>query len=237
MSMNFSEFKLLLGADPRSRGAEFQRARHSSPEFEAAACEADRFEAGLERATRIPAPDDLLEHILTISQQPQAPARRRRWQPLALAASLLLTAGAAGWMWNLNRGWTSVEEYVVDHYRHDGDLVSGEISIDQVQSLFAGLDMQAAPALASIVGVIKYCPTPDGKGIHMILNTGNGPVTVIYMPGTRVVDREMLAFDHLEVMLVELQTGSAAIIGPDKQSVSGLYSFVQESIIPSPGNS
>jgi hypothetical protein len=237
MSMNFSEFNLLLGADPRSREPEFQRARHSSPEFEAAASEADRFEARLDLATLIPAPDDLLDDILTVSQQPQGAAGSRRWLPMALAASLLLTAGAAGWMWNFNRGWSSVEEYVVDHYRHDGDLVSGEIGIDQVQSLFAGLDMQATPALASIIGVIKYCPTPDGKGIHMILNTGNGPVTVIYMPGTHVVDREMLAFDHVEAMLVELESGSAAIIGPDKQSVSGLYSFVQESIIPSPGNS
>jgi len=71
----------------------------------------------------------------------------------------------------------------------------------------------------------------------MILNTGSGPVTVIYMPGTRVVDREMMAFDDVEAMLVELQTGSAVIIGPDKQSVSALYSFVQESITPAPGNS
>jgi hypothetical protein len=237
MSMNFSEFKFMLGADPRSREPEFQRARHSSPDFEAAASEADRFEACLDRATLIPAPDDLFANILNISRQSPVPAERRRWLPMALAASLLLTAGAAGWLWNMNRGWNSVEEYVVDHYRHDGDLAPSGMDIDQVQALFAGLDMQATPALASIVDVIKYCPTPDGKGLHMILHTERGPVTVIYMPGTRVVDREMMAFDNVEAILVELQAGSAVIIGPDERSIAALYAFVQESITPSPGNS
>ena len=37
MSMSFTEFKRLLGTDPRSRDSEFQRARASSPEFEKAA--------------------------------------------------------------------------------------------------------------------------------------------------------------------------------------------------------
>jgi hypothetical protein len=47
----------------------------------------------------------------------------------------------------------------------------------------------------------------------------------------------MFAFDNMEALLVKLKTGSAAIIGPDQQSISGLYAFVQDSIIPSTGNS
>jgi len=235
--MNFTEFKRYLGAEPRSTDAGFQLARRSAPEFEAAAADADRFESRLDRATLVETPADLLNGLLLISREvPVAPSARRRLS-LALAASFLLTTLAAGWLWNSNRGWDSVEEYLADHYRHDGHMASAEVSADEVAAVFSGLDMQAAPALASIVGVIKYCPTPDGKGIHMILNTESGPVTVIYMPGTRVVDREMVYFDGVEAILVELQGGSAAIIGPDQQSVSGLYTFVQNSIIPSNGSS
>lgn len=235
--MDFSEFKRLLGADPRSSDPSFRKACHSSPEFETAAAEAERFETMLERATLIQPPEDMLEGLLAIGRKPPERDRDRRWLPMALAASILLAAGTGGWIWHANHSWDSVEDYVVDHYRHDGDMVPSGASLSEVQALFSGLNMQAAPALADIVGVIKYCPTPDGKGIHMILNTQNGPVTVIYMPDTPVIDREMFAFDNMEALLVKLKTGSAAIIGPDQQSISGLYAFVQDSIIPSTGNS
>ena len=237
MSMNFSEFKRLLGADPRSGDPGFQRARHSSPEFEQAAIEAERFEDLLDRAARIPAPEALLDEILAISQTPPGTDKRSRWIPMALAATILIAVGAAGMTWKLNQSWESVEEYVVDQYRQDSDMALEEASVSEVQELFAGLNAQAAPALASIVGVIKYCPTPDGKGVHMILNTEGGPVTVIYMPETRVTDREIFAFDNVEAILVDLGAGSAAIIGPDQQSISGLYAFVHDSIMPAPDSS
>ncbi len=237
MSMNFSEFKRLLGADPRNGDPGFLRARHSAPEFEQAAIEAERFEDLLDRAIDIPAPASLLNEILAIGQTPPETGQPSRWVPMALAATVLIAVGAAGMAWKWNRGWDSVEEYVVDHYRHDSDLALGGISVGKVQELFAGLSAQAAPALANIVGVIKYCPTPDGKGIHMILNTESGPVTVIYMPETRVTDREMFAFDNVEAILVDLQRGSAAIVGPDQQSISSLYAFVHDSILPAVDNS
>jgi len=240
MSMNFSEFKRLLGAEPRSGDPEFQRARHSSPEFEQAAADAERFETKLERATLIPAPDGLMKDIMAISLQPSEPAKSKDWWPLALAASILLAVGAAGITWNMNRGWDSVEDYLVYHYRHDGEKMMARVdggTASDVQAILAELDVQANPALADIVSVIKYCPTPDGKGVHMILNTETGPVTVIYMPHTRVTDGEMLAFDNVEAVLVELQSGSAAIIGPDRQLISSLSAIIQDSLIPVPGNS
>jgi hypothetical protein len=232
MSMNFSEFKQWLGAEPRSSDPEFLRVRKSSTEFQAAAQEAERFEDRLELAARIAAPESLLDDLISISRKPAHRSGTRRWLPLAAAASLLIAVGAFGLVWRANHSWNSVEDYVAQHYRHDGDKLPAAGSLDEVQALFAGLDVQAAPALASIIGVIKYCPTPDGKGIHMILDTETGPVTVIYMPETGVADREMFAFDDRQVMLVELARGSAAIIGPDRQSVSGLYAFIQDSITP-----
>jgi hypothetical protein len=87
------------------------------------------------------------------------------------------------------------------------------------------------PALAGIVNVIKQCPTPDGKGVHMVLNTDKGLVTVIYMPETPVTDGEQIAFDDSEAVLVQLPKGSAAIIGLREQQVTGLHALVQSSIV------
>ena len=115
--------------------------------------------------------------------------------------------------------------------RADGDTA------EDVQDILSELNIQASPALAEIVGVIKYCPTPDGKGVHMILNTETGPVTVFYMPDTAVNDREMLAFDDVEAVLIKLQSGSAAIIGPAAEQMSSLHALIYDSLLPLPGNS
>ena len=240
MSMNFSEFRRWLGAEPRSGDPEFLRARESAPEFKQAAAEAERFEKKLERALALPVQARLVDEIKSVAAAPVEPPERKNWWPLALAASVLIAVGAAGMAWKANRSWDSVEHYVLDHYRHDGPRLverSASVTDGEVQSVLARLDVQAAPALSAIVGVIKYCPTPDGRGVHMVLNTDSGPVTVIYMPDTEVRDRETFRFDHMEAILVDLDRGSAAIIGPENRALSSLYATVHDSILPSPGSS
>ena len=200
MSMDFSEFLRILGAEPRSKDPEFLRARQSGPEFEQASQVAEDFERQLERAIGLPAPEDLLSHIKDITRE-NATAPMLRWRPMAIAAGLLIAVGAAGITWNMNRGWESVDQYLAEHYHHDGDILlekSSQEPVDNVEAMFARFDMEVRPELARIVSVIKYCPTPDGKGVHMVLNTEEGPVTLIYMPETTVNDGGTLAFDSSE---------------------------------------
>ena len=235
MSMNFSEFKRKIGAEPNSRDPDVLAARDAGPEFQAAANEAEQLERKLERALRVPAPAGLLDDLQAISAAPPEHAGRRGWWPMALAASLLIAVGAAGLTWKMNRSWDSVEDYLVDHYRYDGlkmETRVNERAAEQVAAVLADFDVRAEPALADIVSVIKYCPTPDGKGVHMVLNTETGPVTVIYMPETPVKHREVLAIDDSEAVLVELRSGSAAIIGSRGQNLMGYVSTLQGSLVP-----
>ena len=68
MSMNFSEFKKRLGADPLNRDPETLRARNSAPEFERAAVEAEAFERKLRSAITVSSPGDgFLEDIMSIT--------------------------------------------------------------------------------------------------------------------------------------------------------------------------
>lgn len=234
--MDFTEFKRLLGADPHNRDPEFLRARASSPEFEQAAAEAERFEELLARAADLPVPEQLLDDIRSIPERAATLSVWRRW-PVALAAGLLIAVGAAGLTWRMTPRWDSVEDYVSDHFRHDGATLLAQADgrvADDVQALLARFDVEAMPELAGIVGIIKYCPTPDGKGVHMVLNTQRGLVTVIYMPGTSVTDREQFSFDGREAMLVDLRSGSAAIIASPTQPLSDLYALVRTSIVPVP---
>jgi hypothetical protein len=241
--MDFSEFRRLLGADPRNQDPAFLEARAASPEFRDASAEADRFEDLLERALALEMPSDLLDRIRDIPRADESPARHAAehgtWWRFAVAAGLLLVVGTAGLTWRMNSGWNSVEDYVVDHYHHDGlavlAMADDPLAAD-VSGMLAEFGAAAAPELAGIISVIKNCPTPDGKGVHMILNTDRGLVTVIYMPETPVSDGEQILFDDSEAVLVQLRHGSAVIIGSRLQRVSELRALVQESIVTTDGN-
>jgi len=233
MSMDFSEFQRRLGADPGNQDPEFLRARHSGPEFEQAVEDALKFEGRLERAMKISAPEALLTDILEVSRNNRTTSWR--WKPLAVAAGILIAVGAAGINWRLSHHWNSVDEYLVAHYRHDGaGLVAraGALTEDDVEAIFLRVGAQVAPELAGVTSVIKYCPTPDGKGIHMVLNTDQGPITLIYMPETKAGDLQEVVFDNMHALLVDLPKGSAIIIGTSQQNVSSLFALVQDSIIP-----
>jgi len=238
--MEFSEFRRLLGAEPRSRDPSFLSARESSPEFAAAAAEADRFEQQLERALALELPADLAERLSAIPRTtPRADEHRPRraggWR-LAMAAAVLVAVGAASLLWRMNAGWDSVQDYVADHFRHDGRAMlaqaAGGPAAADVGAVLAEFGMKATPALARIVSVVKTCPTPDGRGVHMVLDTERGLVTVIYMPATTVTDGEHVRFDNHDAVLVTLRSGSAVIIGSESQQVAGLYSLIRGSLAP-----
>lgn len=239
MSMDFSEFRRRLGAEPRSTDAEMLRARNSTPEYAEAAAEAEAFESKLERALRLPEPAGLVEALCALPVRSVRP--RRRWVPMALAAGLLLAVGIAGLDRLLHPRWDSVEAYVIDHYYHDGvsllDVEPAAQDPERFQSMFARFEAEAAPELQQIVGVIKICVTPDGQGLHMVLNTDAGPVTVFYMPGTLVEEREHFTFDGQHAVLVQMELGSAAVISAESQDSEHWLAFVQDTIRRQPGNS
>lgn len=235
MSMNFSEFKKLMGADPLNRDPETLDARNSAPEFEAAAREAEAFEEKIQGALNIPAPPDLLAGIKAISQQN---GKRRNWIPLAMAASLVIAVGAAGITWRQMHSWGSVEEYVQDHYSYDGGKLLADASsvVDEsdIARIMSVLGASTSGALSRNIRVIKFCPTPDGRGAHMVVSTDQGPVTILYMPGTEVTDGEVITFEQQRALLVTLDVGSAAIIGDLGQAVESLGPMVKDSFKSTP---
>lgn len=231
MPINFSEFKKLLGADPWSRDPETARARNSTPEFEAAAEDAESFERKLQGAVLVGPPPGLLDDIKNISQPT---SQRKSRVPLALAAGFLLTAGVIGTVWQQSHQWESVEAYLADHYAYDGGAVLAqavpEFAEKDVLQIMAGLDAGIERQLSRRIQFIKYCPTPGGRGAHMVVSTEDGPVTVIFMPKAQVAGDEVVAFDQLQAVFVSLKNGSAAIIGKPSQNVDRLKTVVRESL-------
>ncbi len=232
--MNFSEFKRLLGADPRNRDPATLAARRSGPEFEQAARDAEAFELKLENALKIDVDEEALRCSLVPIPDREASRQRmpRHW--MALAASVLLMAGAASIFWHQTRQPASLGQYVQSHYRHDGGTVlaragSGFDPAD-VNRVMASVNATAGPELVGKVDFIKLCPGLDGTGAHMVLSSAEGPVTVFYLPDAEVGEARLVRFDAMEARLVSLDSGAAAIIGEPGQDHSGIEAILRRAI-------
>jgi hypothetical protein len=231
--MDFSEFKRILGAEPLSRDPEVLRARSSAPEFEEAAREAEDFERSLQRAIEISVDEAVLDTILEIPYR-QEVRRPPRW--MALAASILIVAGAAGITWVQSRQPGTIEEYVAQHHAHDGVKMlaqtDGFADAGRIEEIMAGLQLSASGEFSGRITLIKYCPTMDGRGIHMIVATDTGPMQVIYMPGTQVDEGHEFRFASMHAHLLNLAGGSVAVIGRLDQPVAGMDSLLRASLLP-----
>lgn len=234
--MDFSEFIRRLGAEPRTRDPDMLSARSGTPEFEQAAQQAEAFEQRLEAALRVPADGDALvaAALRRAGREHQAGPR---WPWLAVAASILVTVGVV----ILNRAAApgpagDIEHYVRMHFTHDGQQVlaraTDAFDPAELERVLAQLDIRSTEALAGRVRYVKFCPTPDGKGAHMVVQSDSGPVTVIVMPNTQVENSLLVRFDGHEASVFPLVSGSAAIIGDRGQQHAALQTLLREAILP-----
>ena len=239
--MNFSEFKKLLGAEPRSTDPDFLHALDSEPSYRAAAREAVKFERKLEAAFSIDVPEALLERIARIPDpsEPEAVSSSRgAWRWLAAAAVVVAGIGFASISWYESTfEWESVNEYLADHWEVDGteflELADGQ-PVDQAEAtkLFASYGVEISPALAGRIDVLSACKTPGGRGAHMVIITDQGPVTLIFMPELETLDGHIMAFDHLVAATLQLEQGSAVIVGSNEEIITPVYALARAGIRP-----
>lgn len=192
----------------------------------------EKFERRLERALDVPVPRDLVDDLKRI---PDARRHRPRLRYFAMAASLLIAVSAVLVVWRLDLGGEPIEEYVANHYFHDGPMVlergAGQTGFD-VSALLDEFELTMADAVAGKVGFMMVCPTPEGVGLHFVVHTENGPITVLIMPDTSVDDGMRFAFDGFHAELVSLERGSAAIIGRQDQEIGFMHETIRQSIRP-----
>jgi hypothetical protein len=101
-----------------------------------------------------------------------------------------------------------------------------------IRAVMSSVHAELAPELAQRVRFVKVCPTPHGDGAHMIVSTDQGPMTLIYMPHTRVAESTLLRVDGTEARVMDLGAGSVALIGAGAGAETEFAALVQRSIRP-----
>lgn len=250
--MNYLEFKRQLMVDPYSTDQTFLAAKEQDEQFVQAADEADEFERLLQQAVNVEVPPGLAEQIMlrtsieeglrTDVRSEPAVTSRPVW-PQALAAGLFAAAITAGVMnWNQPIGSAgepeSMETYVVEHWQQHGasaiQASNAEFSTpEELKQVLAAVGVEANQDFLERVRYGKNCPTPKGDGVHLVIGTEHGPITLFYAPKVNSETRRM-SIDDVVAILVQMQSGSAALVGEHEteESMREIGDMINSSLRP-----
>lgn len=221
--------------DPYDRSPAFEDALRNNPDCAAAAANSDSFESILQSAINVPVPEDLVDLAISQRNKDLPASRRINWMP-AMAAGLAMGIGltTAIFMYNGSKG-QSIEQHLASHWAKDGDLTMqmaarNPMPADDVREVLAGLNLNADDALMNDIMYARNCGTPNGNGVHMVMRTESGPVTVIYMPATKGRNGQIMHLAGSEAMLTNTERGSFAVIGAGSGDLSTNVAFIKANL-------
>lgn len=170
--MNCSEFRRSVGAEPN---IDAEALRAHAVECEACARywrEVQQMDGLIHRALKIDAPSSSVAH----------PAQRMRARYWAAAASFAAAIAAGSLLW-IGEPAPSLAREVAQHARHEADaLVSTAARVDEAQ--LAAVLEQSGVRLSPGAMHVSYAMSCAFRGRevpHLVVQTGEGPVTVLVL--------------------------------------------------------
>jgi len=227
--MNYFEFKQQLMADSFTKDEEFHRLRKEDLRCAKAYEEAMIFEKTLKQALQVKVPTNLKDSI--ILRQATSYTTQRSIRKYAIAATLFMSFIVVSSAWYFQKPST-VEQFIIAAIESESNVSLSQqaIPLEKVKKIFAGYQTAVGDDLGQ-VRFIHDCHTPGGFGVHMVVATDTGPVTIYYMPKTKL-DKDRIHFDthNDKVVLVAMQQGSVAIIAHTSQQLAAVEPMIQNNL-------
>lgn len=209
--MDCSEFRRQLLIDPRAPGmadAAQQRVCEDAPQRLA---EALALEQRIDAALAVPLPAGLADRVIAAVPDQSAPSSTR-WWPLALAASLLLSA-VLGWSWlRAPAGGNGLIADSVQHLSHEPYALTRteQVPAALVERMFADAGLRLVPDRLELT-YLNRCPLGGRMSVHMVMPGSQGPVTVMYLPGERT-ERMDTRYEMVAVRTLPYANGALVLL-------------------------
>jgi len=240
--MDLQSLKKRLMSDPDFSDPDIQAAARADRDCADAVESARAFEADLATALKVRAPRGLADRV--IARQRQAGGRPEMPWMLATAAALMLSVGVVSFQLlsepddgHPELAGHDIWAHLAWHWDYDGARAlevsqTNQTSPNEVRALLDELGLRLAPELLAQVQLGKACPTPDGRGAHLILTTADGPITLMIMPQTQVplAPASATLDNGLEAWLVNLERGSVAVLAEPGRNAHELARQLQQQV-------
>lgn len=214
--MNCLDVRRALGAEPGRRTPELEAHLAGCPACARHAAELARFEGLLRRALEVP-----------VSAPGAAPARRPRRPVYALAASLAALLALAASVWTLYPR-EALASALVGHVRHEPESqvrTDVEVPAASLHYVLARAGYALGPG-APRVSYAMSCWFRGWHVPHLVVQTDDGPVTVMVLAHEHVAGPTVVAEGGYRVVIVPAARGALAVLAPDGTDSDHLVALV-----------
>ncbi len=183
------------------------------------------FERALADALAVPVPVGLAPRILAAQRREPAvlarPRAPRRWLALAAAAVLALALGIAHWR-DAHSLAAQATAHVTRGHEVDALRAGPPLPRERVSAAFAahGLHLLAPPPAA--VAYIAGCEVGGSDGLHMVMDSPDGPVSVLYLRGRKVDACVDFRRDGLVGRIVPVADGALVLLAHDDHAFAAI---------------
>ncbi len=236
--MNDLQFKKQLQAAPFQLDEEMRAYLQSHPELNNMVQNSQRWDQQIKNALQIDPPEGLEARILlkqsysetaeNFSPPPvleqKKPTHWRHWR--AMAASVMLVAIGVG-LWQERATLFPLKAsdliaHVVHHMEDEPDFMRVNKSPENAQEL-QKLFLAVGATLDHPIEHMSYageCVINGQKGLHIVLQEPEGPVTIIVMPGQQLAAMEAFEASGYQGELLPVKGGIVAIMGKGRKQVA-----------------
>lgn len=209
MSMNCLEFRQTIGAEPGSRDPEVLRHRMECRACAEFAASQQQLDTALEKALRVPVPEELSARILWRAANDQR--AWRRW--VGMAATIMLGIGLGFGLWTTTDNRVLAAE-VIAHVQHEPQLLQASqrrAGAQQVSAVMSRGGVQASLPLRD-VSHAGLCPFRGRLVPHLVFEVDGEPVSVLLLPHEPMASVQEINEQGFKGVLVPVQDGSMAIV-------------------------
>ncbi|MBY5979943.1 DUF3379 domain-containing protein [Ferrimonas balearica] len=181
--MDELEFRRRAYSDPNQDDNEFVAAMGDAPGRAEFVTQLQGMDRELEKALKVPVPDDLAERLLlkqnmTVHRDQK---RRHRWQ-MAAAASVAFAIGLS--LAVFNQGTGDLGQHALAHVAHEAGFTSyvdEQVDLRALNTKLASFGGQFSE-LPGQVYYANYCDFEGIRSLHIVMSSDQGRVTLFVIP-------------------------------------------------------
>lgn len=221
--MNDLEFRKKATIAPGEQNQEFLDKINQNPHNRRFVDEQLTFDKKLRDGLSIATPENLSQRIILSQQLAQFKSQRRErrdWFIGGLAASLLAVIISASLLLPRSIDGEQLARQVINHIIQDTHALNVQMAVpkNSIDSMLASYGGKLDGPIGQVT-FLGHCIIGSQTGIHMVLHSSDGKITVMLLPSQTIEHTHTLNDRHFSGLLYPGKKGSIAIVADHAKAI------------------